>query len=480
MVSPDAYVYAILFLWVPISALIFATVPTVRAVVYVLVGGTLVLPELAAVDPPILPAIDKHGLSCLCALVGLILTNPKRVWAAKPLGWWDLPVFLLIIGNIGTAATNPDQFIYGGKISWSGEPWPTVVLPGLEQKEALPLTMSDIVYLWTPYFVARACFRSREDVAELVRALVVTGLVYAGLMAVEIVLSPQIHRWTYGYHATSFSHAVRGSGFKPNVYLAGGLAAAMYGFIVVLASAAAMRGRVRTGGVPAIATLLAMLVVLLLSRNVAVVVYLAFAVPCALVLRGKSLALLAKLLLVVFIAFPYLRASGKAPTDDLVQLSAKYSAERADSLKFRFDNEDALLERALERPYFGWGTYGRNRIFDEDSGRDLSVTDGEWIIHLGVRGAVGYVGWALLLVMPVFAATRPMKRGMPPPDQILLGTLALMLAVHTLDLLPNASFNRFIYLLAGTVAGLVAGHGARQKRTAAGPPRASIALRAPS
>ncbi len=479
MVNPAAYVYAILFLWVPISALLFATMPTVRAVVYVMVGGTLILPELAAVDPPILPAIDKHGLSALCALTGLVLTNPKRVWAAKPFGWWDLPFLFLIIGNIGTASTNPDQFIFGGKPSWTGEPWPTITLPGLTVREAFPLSMSDIVYLWAPYFVARACFRTREDVAELLRAFVTSGMIYAGLMAVEIVLSPQIHRWTYGYHATSFSHAVRGSGFKPNVYLAGGLAAAMYGFVVVLASAAAHRAKLPTGAIPAMGTLLAMLVVLSLSRNVAVVVYLAFAVPCALALRGKTLATIAKVLLLLFISFPYLRASKIAPTDDLVQFAAKYNAERADSLKFRFDNEDALLEKAMERPYFGWGTYGRNRIYDEDSGRDLSVTDGEWMIHFGVRGAIGYIGWALLLVMPVFAATRPMKRGMPPPDQILLGTLALTLAVHTLDLLPNASFNRFIYILAGTVAGLVAGYGkgARTVTTAVRP--GALAVRAP-
>jgi hypothetical protein len=473
VVQPSPYVYAILLLWIPISAMIFASVPTVRAVVYVTLGGTLILPELVAIDPPILPAIDKHGLSILCALGGLMLTARKRVAAAKPLGWWDLPFMVLLVGNIGTAMTNPDSFIYGGHMSWTGTPFPTVVLPGITLREAFPLTMSDVVYLWGPYFIARASFRSRADISELLRALVVSGAIYAVLMTVEIIMSPQMHRWTYGYHATSFSHAVRGSGFKPNVYLAGGLAAAMYGFVVVMGAAAAHRGKVRTGAIPALGTLAVMLLVLLMSRNVGVVVYLAFAVPCALLLSGRLQGTIAKVLLVLFLVFPYARATGAAPTDDLVQMAAKYDAARADSLRFRFDNEDQLMERALERPWFGWGSYGRNRIFDEFSGKDISVTDGEWIIHLGTRGVVGYCGWALIFVLPLLAATRAMKRGMPRADQVLLGTLALALGVHVVDLLPNASFNRIIYLVAGAVAGLSAAATAAHRR---GVQRGPVAL----
>src|SRR5262249_36698985 len=53
--------------------------------------------------------------------------------------------------------------------------------------------------------------------------------------------------------------------------------------------------------------------------------------------------------------------------------------ERAHSLEFRLQNEELLIQRALERPVFGWGGWGRNRISD-DHGRDITVTDGLWIM----------------------------------------------------------------------------------------------------
>jgi hypothetical protein len=92
--------------------------------------------------------------------------------------------------------------------------------------------------------------------------------------------------------------------------------------------------------------------------------------------------------------------------NDLVSLSRSWiDSERADSLKFRLDQENALIERAMERPGLGWGGWGRSRLFDEE-GRDISVTDGMWIITLGVSGLVGLVALGLLLALPVLALLR--------------------------------------------------------------------------
>ena len=43
------------------------------------------------------------------------------------------------------------------------------------------------------------------------------GLVYAPLCLIEMRLSPQLHRWIYGYMANAFAHSVRGEGYKPTV-----------------------------------------------------------------------------------------------------------------------------------------------------------------------------------------------------------------------------------------------------------------------
>ena len=55
----------------------------------------------------------------------------------------------------------------------------------------------------------------------------------------------------------------------------------------------------------------------------------------------------------------------------------------------------------MERPVWGWGGWGRNRVFDT-SGRDVSVTDGMWVIYLGVYGLVGLVAWTALLLLPSY------------------------------------------------------------------------------
>jgi hypothetical protein len=444
-------------LWVPISAMIFATTTPVRAVVYTVVFGTLFLPERAAVDPPILPPIDKHGLSMICALVGLTMTAPRRVFDAKPFRGWDVPILLMIVTHVGTVQTNGDTFIYGGQLDWNGEPFPITVLPSLPPSYVFPMTMQDLVNLWAPFFLARATIRSREDAGELLRALSLGAVLYVPLMVAEMVLSPQIHRWVYGYHASNFAHAVRGSGFKPNVFLMGGLAVALFGFVSVSAATTLHRTRLPAGPVPAIVAVGGMTLALVFSRNTAVLVYLAATLPLAMFTRARTQARVALIIVSLFAAFPYLRVSDRVPTEDLVALSARYNDERAQSLKFRFDNENILLEKALERPWFGWGGHSRNRVFDEVTGKDISITDGEWIIHMGYRGGLGTAGWILLFLMPIVAAVRAVGRTPLELDRLLLGGLALTVAVHAIDLLPNASFNSLPYLLAGALAGLVSG-----------------------
>ena len=74
-----------------------------------------------------------------------------------------------------------------------------------------------------------------------------------------------------------------------------------------------------------------------------------------------------------------------------MSLVSLVSDDRARSLEFRFINEDRLLGRASERPLAGWGRFGRNRVYDEEGGYDVSVTDGRWIIVLGQFGILGFI-----------------------------------------------------------------------------------------
>ena len=129
------------------------------------------------------------------------------------------------------------------------------------------------------------------------------------------------------------------------------------------------------------------------------------------------------------------------------------SNERAQSLKFRFDQEQQLLDHAWERFSFGWGRFGRNRVYDEESGRDLSVTDGRWIITMGQFGFFGFLAEFGLLALPVFRAASSLRYADTLHEQVFLAALALMLAINVVDLLPNASLSPFTWLIAGTLLG---------------------------
>jgi len=108
----------------------------------------------------------------------------------------------------------------------------------------------------------------------------------------------------------------------------------------------------------------------------------------------------------------------------------------------------------------GWGTWGRSRVFQDDTGQDIATTDGTWIIQFGMFGWFGYLSLFVLFAAALFRARasvgREVNRG-----SIVLGGLGLLLAVNMVDLLPNANLLPFTYLLAGSIAGRVRARSAR-------------------
>ena len=51
-----------------------------------------------------------------------------------------------------------------------------------------------------------------------------------------------------------------------------------------------------------------------------------------------------------------------------------FGPDRAGSLEFRLMNEDLFIAKALQRPIFGWGGWGRGSLY-EPGGRLLTIVD---------------------------------------------------------------------------------------------------------
>jgi hypothetical protein len=151
--------------------------------------------------------------------------------------------------------------------------------------------------------------------------------------------------------------------------------------------------------------------------------------------------------------YPTLRAADVFPTTTLVNFANLIDPDRASSLKYRFDNEDLLLARASQRFWFGWGRYGRSRVYAADTGSDVSVTDGAWIITLGSFGIIGFLAQFGLLALPVFRAGRCIKNLNSKNEALFVAALAVIVGLSVIEQLPNASISPWTWLLAGALLG---------------------------
>ena len=161
---------------------------------------------------------------------------------------------------------------------------------------------------------------------------------------------------------------------------------------------------------------------------------------------------LAVVLSAIAIAYPILRMSDLFPTTELLSVATDVSPERSASLEVRFEQEQQLLAHASERFWFGWGRYGRSRIYD-DYGNDISITDGQWIVTFGQFGIFGFLGQFGLLTLPVFLAWRAFRLVRSQREAIFLSCFTLIVALTAIEQLPNASISSWSWLLVGGLLG---------------------------
>jgi hypothetical protein len=274
-------------------------------------------------------------------------------------------------------------------------------------------------------------------------------------MLFEVRMSPQLHSWVYGYFPHSFAQQVRAGGFRPVVFLGHGLEVALFASMGVIGALVAARLKWRLLHVPAGAVAGYLGVVLLLCKTLGAFLYAVVAAPVVMFTRPRTWVKVAYALLLLVCAYPMLRSTGLVPLQHIANAASSVSEDRSESFQTRVKNEDQLLAKAMEKPLFGWGTWGRNLVYDKSSGKDISVTDGEWIIQFGTFGWLGYLSLFGLLTVAAFRAYRAVGDEVTP-EAITIGGLSLLLAVNTVDLLPNSNLTPLTLLVAGSIANAAA------------------------
>jgi hypothetical protein len=456
--EPTAFSYFALLLFLPVAIVTFFTARPVVATTWLLLGAILFLPERVQVDPPVLPPIDKQSIATFWVLIGCVLRAPGKLRAAKPLRGIDLLFVGACAGLFVTNALNTDEQVFG-----------PLHIQGTSTYDSFAGTVKDTLAIFLPFFLGRAMFRSSADLRVFFQVLAAAALFYSLLALFEIRMSPRCHYDVYGFMQTDYEMTVRGGGYRPMVFMSGGLALAMFVLSAAIGVLAMRKAHLRIA-LPWLPTLSAtpaglyLSGILVIVKSTGAILYGLVALPLVGIWR-KPGTKLAVLLSVLVLTFPLLRATQIFPTEAIVEAAESLSEERALSIWFRFFNEDQLLERASERRWFGWSGYGRYRVYDPSTGEDLSVTDGAWIIDLGARGIVGFLCLYGMLVIPVFVAARRLKTIPEAADRWLVAALALIVALNATDLLPNGLFSYLPYFFAGVLMGVLEGdHWSTAKR----------------
>lgn len=441
-----------LLVWIPVVLYLFGRYSVSRAALYSFLGGMLFLPERAWIKFPSFPELTKDSLTTILMFFGLMIAGSRVRGKVEP--WWYALALATVALGIATAMTNPEPLYYG-----------SFMVKGMGFRDGVYSGLNILINSVLASYIAMRCFSQEGDLLRWMKVLVGAGLIYAIPILIELRFSPQMHVWIYGYPASlQFDQTIRFGGYRPMVMMTHGLALSLFMLGPTLAAFALARDkRERVWKVSARAAAFFLLLLVIACKSTAVWIYAAIAIPLVRYGSVKWMMRTSVVLALVVCLYPYLRAIDQFPTERVLELAEKIDVDRRESMKFRFDNEDVLIEHAMKKPWLGWSTvYGRNMLYDEGGGL-MTVTDGGWIIALGNGGIVGLALFNLIPVIGILTVARRLRRIRDPKHRTMLAALALYLAVCWVDVLPNGSFNLLPHFLSGALCGISRAL-ARQKR----------------
>lgn len=437
----------VLFAWPLISLAIFSGLGVVRGFIAAILAGYLLLPANFMIDVPVLPPYDKRTAITAGLMLALVVFRKDFQEVASETRSVDKPfsiafglcVIVILLVPAFVFLTNRSPLYYG----------PTV-LPAHTPKDVISGVWTTLVVMM-PYFFARRILTTEDSHRMLLQAVLAAGFIYSFLALFEVRMSPQLNNWIYGYFPHQWLQHIRGGGFRPVIFLKHGLWLGFFFLSVVLAAIALSRTNNPTLRMSYLMVALWMFAVLVLSRNLGATLLGIMFVPVVLLLGRRLQLLAATAVACLFLSYPILLQSNVLPIDRFLSAVEEASPKRAQSLETRLINDQLFLERAQEKPIFGWGRYGRWRIYDEQ-GKDLSIADGLWIILLGTTGWVGYLGFFGLFVLPVLAVYRVRKR--KELSMVTVG-MAVIMAANFVYLIPNSALSTISYVMAGALAGFI-------------------------
>ncbi len=408
--------------WLPFTLALFLILPARRAVIAASILGMLFLPNHVFHFAG-LPDYDKLGAISYCLLAGVILFDWKRLVNFRFLPY-DIPALIWCICPFFTSLSN-DLGAYDG----------------------ISAILENAVIWGIPYFLGRLYLTDLEAMRDLAVGVILGALIYMPFCWYEMKMSPQLHRMFYGFSQANIFQAKRYGGWRPVVFMNHGL---MVGLWMTCGTIAAVwmwyaRGLRRLWIVP-----MWMIVGICLATTI--LVKSTFALT--LLLLGLGVLWLMRhlrkpwpIFLLALLPPLYMFFRGGGYWDGMILYDwsvAIFGEKRSFSLLTRLFNETQIAEKAMLRPWLGWGRWGRYFV------NEGTIPDGLWITALGKFGIVGLAAWTSMFLLPVLLAlkaypVRYWKRAEIAPVAI----VAVTCCVFVVDSLFNAMHTTAYLVAAG-------------------------------
>ena len=445
-VTATPFAWIALFGWIPLVLCLFMVLPPRRAAAVSIVGAWLLLPPYSIAFPG-LPDYSKETAATFGALLATAIFCPQRILAFRP-RWFDLPMVGWLLSPIASSLDN-----------------------GLGLYDGLSGSLIVIVGWGFPYLLGRLYFSDFEGLRELTLAIVIGGLAYIPPCFFEFRMSAKLLPAIYGFGGIG---GVRYGVWRARVFFWTPLECGMWMAAAALTAWWLWRcgllrriGSIRFG--PGLLAL--MIATAFLCGSVGAIILLLGGV----VILWASTRFRTRLLLGTLALFGPIYAGVRIPNlwsgQQVVQLATTWiGKDRGESLAYRLQNEVVLIAKALERPIWGWGGWGRFTVYglydesgvfhpEPDKLEHQVPYDGMWLVVFGTQGIVGLILWHLVLELPplLFVLRFPVHLWSHP--RVAPASLgAALVGLYMIDCTSNGYLNVIYVALAGGLIGLRPAH----------------------
>ena len=430
MLAPIAQ--ALLFVWFIVAIVLFSKMTSQRALVFGILAAILFLP-MVSYDISLIPG-RKDVYTNLGLLVAALLLDPRPLMAFRP-RLVDLPMILLCITPFIAATAN-------------GQP----------PYNAFASSMSALVTWGLPYLLGRSYLTDVKALWQMAHGIFIAGLIYAPGCIFEMFMGPTLHLHVYGSLAfPDYLQSMRWGGYRPNMFMQHGLMLSTFMCCAALMGIWLWSNQAykKFYGLPPGPTIAFLVMVAVWCKSTGAIILMLTGLAVLFLTRFLKNGVLVYILAAAPMMYILARTVGGWTGDNAVQMANEYlSVDSGGSLQVRFGNENVLVERAMMKPVFGFGTDGDFLIKDYND-RIVSIPDGLWVIALGSGGLVGLTALFGCMIFPTIAFIRrfPAKTW-GNPAMAAPAAIGVFLITYAIDCLMNAMVNPIYLVALGGLAAL--------------------------